>query len=186
MEMRCLVIGTSGAGKSTFAQALATATDCPYIELDALYWGPDWQAVPTEQFKCSVVAATQGKRWVADGNYSAVRDDLWPRATHVVWLNYGRFTVFSRVLWRTLSRGLLRNRLSHGNRESLRMAFLSKDSILRWSWTTYASNQRKFAALRAQPEFAHLQWTELTRPAQAQAFLAAAGAPQNAGPPGRG
>lgn len=172
--MRYLVIGTSGAGKSTFAQALATATDATYIELDAHYWGPDWQAVPAEQFKRCVVAATQGQRWVADGNYSAVRDELWPRATHVVWLNYGRFTVFSRVLWRTLSRGLLRTRLSHGNRESLRMALLSKDSILLWSWTTHAKNRQKFAALRAQPEFAHLQWTEFTRPAQAQAFLAAA------------
>jgi len=172
--MRYLVIGTSGAGKSTFAQALAAATDATHIELDAHYWGPGWQAVHPEQFKRSVAAATQGKRWVADGNYSAVRDELWPHATHVVWLNYGRFTVFSRVLWRTLSRGLLRTRLFQDNRESLRMAFLSKDSILRWSWTTYASNQRKFAALRAQPEFAHLQWTELTRPAQAQAFLAAA------------
>lgn len=172
--MRYLVIGTSGAGKSTFAQALATATHATYIELDAHYWGPDWQAVHPEQFKRSVVAATQGQRWVADGNYSAVRDELWPHATHVVWLNYGRFTVFSRVLWRTLSRGLLRTRLFQGNRESLRMAFLSKDSILLWSWTTYAKNQQKFAALRAQPEFAHLQWTELTRPAQAQAFLAAA------------
>lgn len=184
--MRYLVIGTSGAGKSTFAQALASATDATHIELDAHYWGPDWQAVPAEQFKRSVVAATQGKRWVADGNYSAVRDELWPRATHVVWLNYGRFTVFSRVLWRTLSRGLLRTRLFQGNRESLRMAFLSRDSILLWSWTTYANNQRKFAALREDPAFAHLQWTELTRPAQARDFLAAAGAPQNAGPPGRG
>lgn len=171
--MRYLVIGTSGAGKSTFAQALADATDATYIELDAHYWGPDWQAVDPGQFRRCVLAATQGERWVADGNYSAVRDDLWPRATHVVWLNYGRFTVFSRVLWRTLSRGLLRTRLFHGNRESLRMAFLSKDSILLWSWTTYAKNRQKFAALRAQPEFAHLQWTELTQPAQASAFLAA-------------
>ncbi len=35
--MRCVVIGTSGAGKSTFAQALSKAAECPWIELDALY-----------------------------------------------------------------------------------------------------------------------------------------------------
>ncbi len=171
--MRYLVIGTSGTGKSTFAVKLAAAAQCPYIELDAHYWGPGWQAVPPEQFKRSVVEATQGERWVADGNYSAVRDVLWPRATHVVWLNYGRLTVFSRVLRRTLGRGLIRTRLSHGNRESLRMALFSKDSILLWSLTTYAKNRTKFAALRADKEFAHLQWTEITEPSQARSFIRA-------------
>lgn len=174
--MRYLVVGTSGAGKSTFAEKLAAATQCPYIELDAHYWGPNWQAVSPEQFKRSVIEATQGERWVADGNYSAVRDVLWSRATHVVWLNYGRFTVFSRLLWRTLSRGLTRARLSHGNRESLRMAFLSKDSILLWSLSTYSTNQSKFASLRSHREFAHLQWAEITEPSQAIAFLKAVAA----------
>ncbi len=171
--MRYLVVGTSGAGKSTFAEKLAAAMQCPYIELDAHYWGQDWQAVPPEHFKRSIVEATQGEQWVADGNYSAVRDVLWSRATHVVWLNYGRFTVFSRLLWRTLSRGLMRTRLSHGNRESLRMAFLSKDSILLWSLSTYSTNRSKFAALRARGEFTHLQWTEITEPSQVREFFKA-------------
>lgn len=114
--MRYLVIGTSGSGKSTFAKKLARKIQASYIELDSHYWGPDWQAVPPEQFRHSVVEATQGACWVADGNYSAVRDLLWSRATHVVWLNYGRFTVFSRLLRRTLGHGITRKRLSHGNR----------------------------------------------------------------------
>ena len=125
--MRVVVVGKSGAGKSTFAQALANAIGAPCVELDALYWGPAWTAVPPAQFEAAVLAATSGERWVVEGNYAAVRDLLWPRATHVVWLNHSRPRVFSRVLWRTLSRGLLRTRLSHGNRESLGMAF-SPDS----------------------------------------------------------
>lgn len=171
--MRYLVIGTSGAGKSTFSKKLAEATQSRYIELDAHYWGPDWQAVPAEQFKRAVVEATQGACWVADGNYSAVRDVLWSRATHVVWLNYGRFTVFSRLLWRTLSRGVTRTRLSHGNKESLRMALFSRDSILLWALSTYSKNQSKFAALRSHDEFVHLQWVEVTEPSQALAFIEA-------------
>ena len=169
--MRYLVIGTSGAGKSSFAQKLAAAAQCTYIELDALYWGPNWQAVPPEQFEQSVLEASDKECWVADGNYSAVRDLLWPRATHVIWLNYGRFTVFSRVLWRTLSRGMVGARLSHGNRESLRMALFSKDSVLLWSLSTYAKNQAKFARLRASGEFAHLAWTELSEPSQAPELI---------------
>lgn len=170
--MRVVVVGTSGAGKSTFAEALARAAACAYVELDRFYWGPGWEAVPHAQFEADVLAATAGDRWVADGNYGAVRDVLWSRATHVVWLNFGRSTVFSRVLWRTLSRALVRTRLSHGNRESLRKAFLSRDSILLWSYTTFAKNRLKFASLRQDPRYAHLQWTEITRPSHARAFIA--------------
>jgi adenylate kinase family enzyme len=169
--MRFLVVGTSGAGKSTFAQALAKTVACPYIELDQLYWGPDWQPVSPSSFENAVRESTTGQSWVTDGNYSAVRDVLWSRATHVVWLNFDRSVVFPRLLWRTLGRGVLRSRLSHGNRESLRMAFLSRDSILLWSWTTFAKNRVKYAALRDDPRFAHLHWIEFTRPAQAKAFL---------------
>lgn len=80
--MRYIVIGTSGAGKSTFAQSLAKATDCPYIELDKLYWGDNWTAVPASQFESRVMDATAGERWVADGNYSAVREALWSGPVH--------------------------------------------------------------------------------------------------------
>ncbi len=169
--MRYVIVGTSGAGKSTFAEALAKATNSPHIELDSLYWGPDWTAVPHGQFEARVRAATAGDRWVADGNYAAVRDVLWARATHVVWLNYGRSTVFPRVLWRTVSRGLLGTRLSHGNRESLRMAFFSRDSVLWWSYSTFAKNRIKFAALREDAAYRHLEWTEITRPSRAREFI---------------
>jgi len=170
--MRCVVVGTSGSGKSTFAQALAHAAGCPCIELDQLYWGPGWTAVPHEQFEDAVRAASSGDRWVADGNYSAVRDVLWSRATHIVWLNFGRWTVFSRVLWRTLRHGLTRRKLSHGNRESLRMAFFSRESVLLWSWTTFAGNRSKFAALREDARYAHLHWTEITDPARIAEVIA--------------
>ncbi|MCA1326390.1 toxin [Herbaspirillum sp. alder98] len=169
--MRYIVVGTSGAGKSTFAQALAKSTKCPYVELDELYWGENWQAVSHSQFESAVDDATVGDRWVADGNYSAVRELLWSRATHVIWLNYDKSVVFPRVIWRTISRGIFRTRLSHGNRESLRMAFLSRDSILLWAYTTFEKNRHKFSQLRADPQYAHLHWNEFQRPVQAEEFL---------------
>lgn len=169
--MRFVVIGTSGAGKSTFATALARALDCPYTELDALHWGPRWTPVPHEEFDASVRAATTGDRWVVDGNYSAVRDVLWSRASHIVWLNLSRRIVYARVFNRTMRRLLLRTPLWNGNRESYRLTFFSRDSILLWAVTTFSRNQSKFSALRTDPRFRHLQWIELREPAQASDFL---------------
>lgn len=169
--IRVVVIGTSGAGKTTFASDLAAALGLNHTELDQLHWGPDWKPEPTEQFVHGAAQAAAGQRWVMDGNYSVVRDQLWPRATHVVWLNYGRWTVFSRVLWRTIRRATLGTRLFHGNRESWRSAFFSRDSILLWSWQTFAKNQRKYRDLRASGQFAQAQWLEFRTPQQTRQWL---------------
>lgn len=59
--LRVLVIGTSGAGKSTFAQALAARTGIAWHELDLINWRPGWYNRHTrepEAFLADVDAAT--------------------------------------------------------------------------------------------------------------------------------
>jgi len=47
---RVVVLGCSGSGKSTLAHALAQKLDAPWVQLDALYWGPNWQPRPQREF----------------------------------------------------------------------------------------------------------------------------------------
>jgi adenylate kinase family enzyme len=169
--MRIIVVGTSGSGKSTFAEALASRLHVPRVELDALHWLPNWTERDRGEFRALVAQATEGDRWVVDGNYSAVRDVLWPRATDIVWLNFSRATVFSRVFTRTVRRCWTKEELWAGNRESWRKAFLSRKSILLWSLTTYSKNRMKYARLRNEPGFAHLRWHELRAERDAQYLL---------------
>lgn len=116
---RILVVGTSGSGKTTLAAEIARQLGVPHIELDALHWLPGWVASPEPELRGLVADAAAGENWVADGNYSMVRDILWPRGTMVVWLNYSRRVVMWRVLQRTVRRALFRTPLFSGNRESL-------------------------------------------------------------------
>ena len=169
--MRAIVIGTSGTGKTTFARQLAQAVGAPHTEMDALHWGPDWTPHPLAQFRAAVDAASAGARWVIDGNYTAVRDLLWPRATHIVWLDYSRLRVFSQVLRRTLRRGVRQTPLWAGNRESLRRTLFTRGSILRWSWDTFEKNRRAYTRLRDGNAYPQLQWLEFRRPAEARAWL---------------
>ncbi len=51
----------------------------PRIELDALHWLPNWAERDKLEFLSLVAKATEGDRWVVDGNYSFARDLLWPK-----------------------------------------------------------------------------------------------------------
>jgi adenylate kinase family enzyme len=168
---RVVVVGTSGSGKTTFARQLASALDAPHVELDQLYWGPDWTAKPEPEFVRLADVATTAPRWVVDGNYRAVRDLLWPRATTIIWLNFGLATVFGSTLRRTLRRSLTREVLFAGNRESLRRSFLSRESILLWVLQTYWQRRRDYPVLQQSGRYAGVTWVEFRRRSDAAAFL---------------
>jgi adenylate kinase family enzyme len=168
---RVAVVGTSCAGKTTFAAALAAGLQVPHVELDALHWRPGWVPARPEAFRQAVAEAIAPDRWVSDGNYGVVRDLVWGRATAVIWLDYSFPTVLRRALYRTVRRALLREELYSGNRESFRKAFLSRDSILWWVVTTWARRRREYRELFEQAAFAHLEVVALANPREAESFL---------------
>jgi adenylate kinase family enzyme len=51
---RVVVVGVTSSGKSTLAEKLAKCFGLDCIELDALYWEPNWQATPLEVFRARV------------------------------------------------------------------------------------------------------------------------------------
>lgn len=172
---RIVVVGTSCAGKTTLARALGGVLGLPHTELDVLHWGPDWTPVPADEFRVRVERAVAGPAWVIDGNYSAVRDLVWGRATTLVWLDLPFHTVFRRAVARTLRRIVTRETLYGGNRESLRNA-LDPEWIPWWVIRTWRRRRREYGARLARPEFAHLEAVVLRRPAEVEAFLRRAGA----------
>ena len=168
---RVAVIGTSSSGKTTIASQLADQLSIPHTELDVLHWLPDWQMCPLEQFRSLVKEVVERDRWVIDGNYGKVRDILWPRATHLVWLNYPFQTVFSRALRRTFRRVATREELFAGNRENLRQALFDPESIVWWVVRTYRRRRREYPQLFQLPHNKHLEIIELKHPIDADRFL---------------
>jgi len=171
---RINVVGTTGSGKTTVARRIAEALGCPHVELDALHWEPGWQEAPEEVLRERVSEATRGSPWVVDGNYSKVRDIVWGRVDTVVWLDYSFPRIFLRLLWRTLRRGVLRETLWNGNRESLTMA-LSKDSILLWAITSHPKNKEEYPKLMSSPEYAHIRFLRHGSPRETEEWLKSLG-----------
>lgn len=102
---RILILGRTGSGKTTLARELAAAIGVPHVELDALYFGPNFSTMPLSVLRDRTIAAVAGDRWVTDGNKSAVRDLVWPRADTVIWLDYplavSLWRLAKRARWRT-------------------------------------------------------------------------------------
>lgn len=143
---RIAIFGTTGSGKSAVAQRLAARTGLRVIELDALFWGRDWQPTPIEVFRDRVQRETRDDGWIVVGNYGRVRDLVWLPADTLVWLDQPLHVVMRRLLRRTIRRIATREDLwGTGNRESFSRSFLSRDSILLWALKTHNSNRERFA-----------------------------------------
>lgn len=161
---RLVVVGTSGSGKTTMATRLAHLLAVPRVELDAFQHGPNWEQATEAQLKERAAAATTGDGWVVDGNYSAVRDVVWPRATAIVWLDYERGVVMRRVLWRSVERAVMRRPLWNDNRERAR-EWLAPDHPIRWAWRTHADRRVRYEAL------VDARWVRLRSPSEARCWL---------------
>lgn len=165
------MVGTSGSGKTTVGRAIADRLGIPFVELDALAWLPGWTNRPLAELRELVEERTRGPSWVVDGNYSKVRDLVWGRADTVVWLDYPFRRVFGQLLHRTVRRALRREELWNGNRESLRMSFFSRESILLWAIRTYRRRKRQYPELLARPEHGRLTVIRLRSAAATRRWL---------------
>ena len=168
---RVAVIGTTCSGKTTFARRLAHRLKTQHIELDAMHWKPNWTPTPKEDFRGLAQEAVAAEAWVLDGNYSAVRDIVWARATTLIWLNYPFYVVASRALKRTFRRVFYRQVMWSGNRETFRRSFLSKDSILWWILRIHQRRRQDYPRVFQQPEYCHLQIIVFVSPTEAERFL---------------
>ena len=174
--MRLVVVGTSGSGKTTLAKAVSAALGVLRIELDAVNFQPGWREIATQdpdEFVRRVGAAAAGEAWVVDGNYSAARAVLWPRATAFIWIDYERPVVMRRVIWRSLNRAVSRQELwpGTGNRENVRRWFDAGHPI-RWAWDHWAENRQRYAEVFAGGAFEGRPVHRLGRPGEAGPLVA--------------
>lgn len=142
---RILIYGVTGSGKSTLAMRLGNLTGLPCFLVDELAWQPGWVQlpVPVQRRLFTTICARPG--WILDTAYSQWSEIPLANVDLVLGLDYPRWLSFARLLHRTLMRCLRHQMICNGNIESLRRT-VSRDSILRWHFITFA---RKRARMRA-------------------------------------
>lgn len=168
---RMVIIGATGSGKTTLGKRVAEKLRLPLVDLDELHWLPGWKVRLPDEFHDLVEEAAAGTEWVVCGNYSVVRDAVWPRAEAIVWLDYPFFLVFRRLISRTLRRIHDRKEVCNGNVETWSQVF-SKDSIIAWLFRSYWRRREAYQKVFRDPGlYPGARYIRLKSPAEAEAWF---------------
>ena len=171
---RILILGRTGSGKTTLARELAAVIGVPHVELDALYFGPNFSTVPLSVLRDRTSAAIAGDRWVTDGNKSAVRDLVWPRANTVIWLDYPLVVCLwrlgKRAVWRT---SVLKTQAAEtgGKTRLPRQVLLAAKGVLT-ALRSHKGQRREYPRMFAEQENQHLTVVRLRSPHATRRWLA--------------
>jgi adenylate kinase family enzyme len=171
---RINVVGTSGSGKTTFCKSLSAILKIDHIEIDKVFWRPNWQMPPDEEFFTSLRGALATKNaWILDGNYTRTIPIKWEKVELVIWLDYS----FPRTLLQALKRAIYRSTTGKelwegtGNRETFRKSLFSKDSIILWTIMTHKKVRKMYESLMKNNSYSRIKFIRLRSPSKADKFL---------------
>ena len=171
--MRIVVIGTPVPARPRWRAGSPGNSGCRTLNWTPSTGSQGGAIWPGTVPRCSSAASSKRSRrrrgWRM-GNYGPVRDQLWRRATHLVWLDYSRRVIMRRVIVRSLRRVVMRTELWAGNRERWRH-FVRPSHPIRWAWSTWSQRRRETSERLAQPDYASITVLRLRHPRDAPQAL---------------
>lgn len=126
---RILIVGCSGAGKTTLSWALGKQLGLEVIHLDREYWRAGWIESPRPEFLVRLSKLLERDAWIMDGNYDSTLGLRMARADIAIFLDFSRWRCLSSVVWRTLTKyGRVRAEIPTGCPERFDWKFIH------WIW----------------------------------------------------
>ena len=99
---KIIVIGSPGAGKSSFSKKLKNITKLPLYHIDMLYHKKDGTHITKEELEEKLKEIFKTDKWIIDGNYSKTLKERFDRADLIIWLDYSTYAqvkgIFNRIL----------------------------------------------------------------------------------------
>jgi adenylate kinase family enzyme len=139
---RVLVIGSGGAGKSTFARRLGDVLNIEVKHLDKLYWRAGWQEPAKDEWLQTVTAVAQEDSWIMDGNFSGTLAQRIQYCDTIVFLDLPRVLCLWRIAKRRfLNHNRARSDMAEGCPEKLDWSFVQ------WVWTYSRRSRPKVVRL---------------------------------------
>jgi adenylate kinase family enzyme len=126
---RILVIGSSGAGKTTFSRRLGDVTGIEVVHLDKVFWRPNWTETPKDEWAETISRLLEKDSWIVDGNYGGTMEMRLSACDTAIFLDMPRTLCVWRILKRVVRyRDGTRPDMADGCRERFDWEFL------KWVW----------------------------------------------------
>ena len=170
---RINVVGASGSGKSIFSRKLSAILSIPHVEMDAIFWQPNWQESDDNTFFSKLSAEILPlSNWVLDGNYTRSIPIKWEKVDLVIWLDYSFIRTVLQAIRRAISRAWSQKELwaGTGNKETFRELF-STDSIVLYTIKSHKRIRKKYELLILDKSYSHIEFIRLRSRKESEEFL---------------
>lgn len=122
---KAIIIGSAGAGKSTFAKRLGEMTGIDVIHLDSLFWHEGWVPTEREEWIRIQKGLLRKEQWIIDGNYGGTMDMRMEASDSIFFLNYSTVRcLYGALKRRVMNHGRTRPDMAEGCPEQLDWQFL--------------------------------------------------------------
>lgn len=139
---KVIVIGLSGAGKSTFSRRLGEITGIEVVHLDKLHWRAGWIEPAKDEWRKIVEGNLKKESWIMDGNYSGTLALRLEKCDTVIFLDLPRTICTWRVIKRFfLHRKSSRPDMAEGCAEKFDWEFV------KWTWNYPKRSKPRVEAL---------------------------------------
>ena len=141
---RIIVIGSGGAGKSTFSKKLHKITNLKLVHLDILYWRPNWVRMPEDEWQELIKKLVSKDEWIIDGNHNSTLEIRIERADTIIFFDLPRVACMTNAVKRTIKGkifGLQRDDIARGCPEKFDPSFYG------WVWNFNKDFRPKYLKL---------------------------------------
>ncbi|MGX7024549.1 DNA topology modulation protein [Vagococcus hydrophili] len=126
---KIIIIGSPGAGKSTFSFKLQEKTGLPLYHLDKLFWKPGWVLSEREEQIAIQKDLFKKKQWIIDGNYGGTLEMRIEACDTIFFIDTPRWRCMYHVLKRNKQyKNTSRPDMNEGCPEKIDLDFL------KWTW----------------------------------------------------
>lgn len=138
---KVIIVGSSGAGKSTFAIQLQEKTNLPLFHLDKLFWKPGWILSSKEEQITIQKKVIEKEQWIIDGNYGDTLDLRITACDTIIFIDPPRTVCLYQVLKRNkMYKNSPRPDMNEGCPEKVDWDFLK--------WTWHFKNTQRVALIK--------------------------------------